>query len=169
MPKHPRINGLDDFGLTRAALSRLGRRPVHLSIQLTGERMSKLRHLRPKQRDATLRETLAKQLNHLRRDFPAIEFHSRGKVKPSWTIDAIVPANQVAALATNRNVRDLMLDTIEGRRQRLRRLGLAWFCVWAVIAIQIEGQVKGSLDLEDRLILVKANDAADAQRRLQRM
>jgi len=169
MPKHPRIIGLDAFGLTRAALLRLGPRPVHLSIQLTGEAVSKLWHLRPKQRHATLRDTLAKQLNHLRRDFPAVEFVSRGKDKPSWTIDAVVPANQLAALASRRYVKALMIDTIEGRRQRRRRSGLAWFCVWGVVAIQIEWQIKGSLDLEDRLVIVKANDAADAQRRLQRM
>ena len=62
MPKHTRIIGLDAFGLTHTALLRLGPRPVHLSIQLTGETVSKLWQLRPKQRDAKLRETLAKQL-----------------------------------------------------------------------------------------------------------
>jgi Domain of unknown function (DUF4288) len=169
MPKQPRIIGLDAFGLTAAALLRLGPRPVRLSIQLTGETVSKLWHLRPKQRDATLRETLAKQLHHLRRDFPAVEFVSRGKDKPSWTIDAVVPANQLPALASRRYVKNLMIDTIEGRRPRVRRPGLAWFCVCGVVAIQIEGQIKGSLDLEDRLVLVKAIDADDAQRRLQRM
>lgn len=169
MPKHPRIIGLDAFGLTLAALLRLGPRPVHLSIQLTGETVSKLSHLRPKQRDATLRETLAKQLTHLRRDFPTVAFVSRGKHKPSWTIDGVVPADQVAALASRRYVKDLTIDTIEGRQQRFRRSGLAWFCVWGVVAIQIEGQIKGALHLEDRLVLVKANDTDDAQRRLQRM
>jgi hypothetical protein len=119
---------------------------AHLSIQLTGETVSKLWHLRPKQRDAKLRATLAKRLNHLRRDFPAAEFVSRGKNKPSWRIDAVVPANQVAALASRRYVKDLMIDTIEGRRQRIRRSGLAWFCVWGVVAIQVEGQIK-ELDL----------------------
>jgi len=62
-----------------------------------------------------------------------------------------------------------MLDTVEGRRKRLRRSGLGWFSVLGVVAIQVEGQVKDSLDLEDRLMLVKANDPEDAQRRLQRM
>jgi hypothetical protein len=71
-------------------------------------------------------------------------------------------------LASRPYVKDVMIDTIEGRRQRFRRSGLAWFCVWGVIAIQIEGQTKGSLDLEDRLVLVKANDTDDAQRRLQK-
>jgi hypothetical protein len=131
--------------------------------------VSRLRKLPPRQRIALLHETLAKQLNHLRRDFPALEFVSRGKDTPSWTIDAVAQANQVAPLASRRYVRDLTLDAIKGRRQRRRRAGLAWFCVWGVVAIQIEGQMSGSLGIEDRLTVVKANDADDARRRLGRM
>lgn len=169
MPKQPRIIGLDDFGLTLAGLPRLGPRLVRLSIQLTGKTLTALRQLRPKQRDAMLRETLTKQLERLKREFPAIEFVSRGAKKPSWTIDAVVPASQVVALARSPQVKQLVLDTIERRQKRFRRSGLGWFCVWGIVAIQIEGRVKGSLDLEDRLVLVKASDAEDAQRRLQRM
>jgi hypothetical protein len=142
---------------------------VHLSIQLTGETAARLRHLRPKQRDVVLRKTLATQLDRLRREYPAIEFVSRGRRKPSWTIDAVVPANRVVALASSRYVDHLMVDAIEGRRQRVRRSTCGWFCVWGVVAVQIERQVKGSVDLEDRLVLVKANSTDDAQRRLQRM
>src|SRR5438034_3011201 len=134
MARKPRIIGLDDFGLTPAALSRLGSRAVRLSIQLTGETAAKLRHLRPKQRDAALRETLAKQLDRLRHEFPAIDFVSRGKNKASWTIDAVVPANRVVALASRRHVNHVMLDTIEGRRKRARRSTLGWFCIWGVFA-----------------------------------
>ena len=32
-----------------------------------------------------------------------------------------------------------------------------WFCVWGVVAIQIEGQGNGTVDLEDRLVLVVTN------------
>jgi uncharacterized protein DUF4288 len=167
MAKQPRIIGLDDFRLTPVQLSRLGARPVRLSIQLMGETVSRVRHLRPKHRNAVLAETLAKQLNRVRRDFPAIEFSARGD-KPSWTIDAVVPANRVVALAGKSYIKDVTLHTIEGRRKKFRRSGLGWFCVWGVVAIQIEGQVSGSLDLEDRLMMVKANDAEDAQRRLHR-
>ena len=169
MAKRPHIIGLDDFRLTPAALSRSGQRPVRLSIQLAGETPSTLSRLRPKQRNDVLRETLVKQLNRLRREFPSVDFVPRGKNTPSWTIDAVVPANQVVALASGRHVKHVMLDSVEGRQKRFRRSGLGWFCVWGVVAIQIEGHVKGSLDLEDRLVLVKANDASDAQHRLQRM
>src|SRR5262245_21390507 len=151
MPKQPRIIGLDDFGLTPTSLSRLGSRPARLSLQLKGRSASQLRHLRPAQRDIVLRQTLAKQLDHLRRDFPHIAFVSRGKDKPSWTIDAVVATNEVVALASNRHVTTVTLTTIEGRRQRSPRPKLHWFCVWAVVAIQIELRARGSVDVEDRL------------------
>jgi Domain of unknown function (DUF4288) len=80
-----------------------------------------------------------------------------------------VPASRVRDLAGSAQVDYLMLDTVEGRRKRLRRSSHGWFCVRGVVAIQVEGQVKGCLDLEDRLMLVKAKDPGDAQRRLQRM
>jgi hypothetical protein len=169
MSKPPRIVGLDDFGLTPARLSRLGRRVVRVSIHLRGKAVTSLWHLRPRQRDAALRATLATQLEHLRLAFPEIEFVPRGKDKPSWTIDAVVTADQVVELASRRQVKYLMLDTIEGRRKKVRRAGLGWFCVWGVVAIQIEERVKGSLTVEDRLVLVKANDLEDAKRRLERM
>jgi hypothetical protein len=89
---------------------------VRLSIQLTGETVSKLWHMRPKKRDSTLRGTLAKQLNYLRRDFHAVEFVSRGKHKASWTIDAVVPAKQVAVLGSRRYVKELKASIHVARR-----------------------------------------------------
>jgi hypothetical protein len=126
----------------------------------------RLRLLRTKQRDATLRKTLAKQRDHLRRAFRGIEFVLRGKKPGGWTLDAIVPANRVGALARSRHVKFVMVETIQGRRQKFRPSGFAWYCVWGVVAIQIEGKVKGLLSLEDRLVLLKANDPDDARRRL---
>ena len=41
-----------------------------------------------------------------------------------------------------------------------------WFCVWGIVAIQVEGQRSGMMTVEDRFVLVKACDARDAARRL---
>jgi hypothetical protein len=127
MPKKPRVIGLEGFRLSLAGLKRLGDRPVRLTVQLVGRSVSALRHLRPRQREARLRDTLADQLERLRRRF----------------------------------------DTIEGRSQNPRRHGPRWFCVWGVVAVQIEEQVQGFITLEDRLVLVRANDPDDAQHKLQ--
>ena len=62
-----------------------------------------------------------------------------------------------------------MLYTIDGRRKRVRRSVPAWFCVWGVVAIQMEGKIKGAVSLEDRLVLVRAMSPDDARRRLERM
>src|ERR1700733_7564710 len=168
MSKKPRVIGLDDFRLSLTGLTRLGDRPVRLSVQLAGRSVSALRHLRPRQREARLRVTLANQLERLRRRFPRVEFVSRGTRKPSWTVDAVLPARHLVELANKSEVNHVHLDTIEGRSEKPRRNGPRWFCVWGVVAVQIEEQITGLITLEDRLLLVRANDADDAERKLQR-
>jgi hypothetical protein len=168
MPKRPHVLGLDDFRLNLTQLTRLGDKPVRLSVQLVGRSVAALRHLRPTLRDATLREALANQLVRLRRRFPQVEFVSRGKRKPSWTIDGVLPARHVHELASTPEVSHVHLDTIEGRRKKPRRQGPRWFCVWGVVAVQIEERIKGLITLEDRLVLVRAQDEDDAQSKLQR-
>ena len=141
---------------------------MRLSIQLAGQTTASLLHLPPKQRDQALRKTLSRQLHALRRRFPSIDFIPRGKGKASWTIDADMPASQIVSLAARREVKHVMLDTIEGRRRKPSKPSLGWFCVWSVLAVQIEDQVAGSVTLEDRLELVKANSAGDAKRCIER-
>src|SRR5436190_13165451 len=111
MARTPRIIGLRDFGLTLAALSRLGPRPARLSIQLTGETTSKLRYLRPKQRDAALRETPAKQLDRLRHEFPLSISSHAGRTRLPGRLTRRCPQNRVVALASRRHVNHVMLDT----------------------------------------------------------
>ena len=122
MPKTPRVLGLAPYGLSPAALTRLGSR---------------------------------------------VEFISRGKKKASWTIDTCMPARRVVEVAAKRYVESVTIDTIDGRRPKIAGPALCWFCVWGVVAIQIEGQSNGFLDLEDRLILVRAHSADDAKHRLE--
>ena len=164
--KSPRVHGLDQFGLSVPALTRLGPRQVRLSIQLVGKTVPQLTHLPPKERDIKLRVALANQLKRMRRDFPEVEFVSRGKTKPSWTIDAVMRARDVTKLGAKPYVKDVTIGTIEDRKVKKVRPELRWFCVWGIVAIQIEGRTKGLVDLEDRLVVVKAFDFEDAERRL---
>src|SRR5262245_37128007 len=123
MADKPRVTGLDAFRLTLPALTRLGDRRVRLSIQLVGRDLKSLMtlNLRPDDRDARLRETLARQLSRLRRRFPDVRFTPRARGKPSWTLDATVPARVVRDLAARREVKDVRLDRIDGRRKSARR------------------------------------------------
>jgi len=168
MAKRVRIFGLDDFELTPSGLVKLGSRSVKFSVQLRGQRLSRLLRLQPKQRNLTLRDTLKQQFRKLARRFPAANLRSRDERTGSWTLDGSLPARSIVAFASQREVQDLTVDSIDGQKRLTRRATLGWFCVWGIVAIQIEGRTKGRVDIEDRFVLVKAYDATDACRRLRR-
>ena len=162
------VHGLYRFGLTLPALTCLGTRTVQLSIQLRGRSVQQVARLSPRKRMAAIKTSLAQQLERVRRAFPGLEFTPRGNTRASWTIDVKARADQVIDLARRREVAALFVDSIKGRRARTQRRSRRWFCVWAVLAVQIEGRRKGHVTLEDRLVLVKAlsmNEADSSVRR----
>jgi hypothetical protein len=168
MAKQALILGLDDYQLSPTDLRRLGGKSVRFSVQLTGIKLSTLLHLRPKRRDAKLRATLKQQFQRLDRLFPEADLKSRDRQRGSWTLDGTLPARRIGAFTSRPEVQDVTIQSIDGKRRILRRPTLGWFCVWGLVAIQIEGRTKGKVDIEDRLVLVKAYNAKDARRRLGR-
>jgi hypothetical protein len=95
-------------------------------------------------------------------------FVSRGGANASYTIDVAARADQAGKLAGRREVTAVNVDFIEGRRPLNPPPSRAWFCVWAIIAVQIEGHRKGAVTVEDRLVLVKAFSAKEAASRVRR-
>lgn len=160
------VHGLEDYRLNVAGLAKLGARPVNFSVQLTGVPLARLMPLSPKDRDATLRATLKRQLARLVRRFPEAALRSRNLRKGSWTLDGTLPANQIQRLASQREVANVSITAIAGRSKRRRPAREEWFCVWGVVAIQVEGQRSGKVDVEDRFVLLKARDDQDAVNRL---
>ena len=160
------VRGLEDYRLTAVGLARLGARPVAFSVQLLGIPLSKLRPLSPSERDSRLRATLKRQLTALVRRFPHAGLRSRNPRRGSWTLDGTLPANQIRRLALQPEVKDLWVTEIAGRSRRRRFAKERWFCVWGIVAIQVERQRSGTMEVEDRLVLVKAYDDQDAVNRL---
>src|SRR5258706_695422 len=160
------VRGLEDYRLTVSRLARLGTRAVTFNIKLTGMPLSRLMPLSPKERDARLRATLKRQLIRLARRFPKAALRSRNPRKGSWTLDGTLPANQIRRLATQPEVADVWVSAITGRSKYQRSRKEGWFCVLGLVAIQVEGQRSGMIDVEERFVLIKAYDALDAVNRL---
>jgi hypothetical protein len=160
------VRGLTDYRLTLASLETLGERPVTFSVQLRGVPLAKLEPLAPRQRDARLRVALKRQLAKLTQQFPDAGLKSRDPRKGSWTLDGSLPANKIRRLAAQPEVSELWVSSIEGRSQHVGPARKEWFCVWGVVAIQVEGQRSGTMRVEDRLVLVKAFGEDDALDRL---
>ena len=160
------VSGLKDYRLTVAGLEKLGARPVTFSVQLRGVPLHKLTALSPRRRDARLRVTLKRQLTSLTRHFPEAALRSRDAKKGSWTLDGSLPANRIRRLAERPEVSELWISAIEGRSASVPAANEGWFCVWGIVAIQVEGQRSGMMEVEDRLVLLKASGVEDAVDRL---
>lgn len=160
------IRGLEDYRLTKNGLLKLAERAVVFSVQLAGVRIEELKPLSPKRRDATLRAALKSQLARLVRRFPEAALRSRDPKKGSWTLDGALPANQISRLASQPEVAYVDIIAVAGRSRRGQPAGQGWFCVWGVVAVQVEGKRSGMVTIEDRFVLVKASDDQDAVNRL---
>lgn len=131
-----------------------------------GVPLAKLIALSASQRDAKLRLTLKRQLATLTLRFPEASLKSRDPKKGSWTLDGTLPANRIRRLATRPEVSELWVNAIEGRSRYSRPAKEGWFCVWGIVAVQVEGQRSGTITIEDRLVLVKASGVEAAVERL---
>lgn len=161
-----KIRGLHDYRLTAAGLEGLGARTVTFSIQLKGVPLSALMSLSPGERDARLRATLKRQLARLTRDFPEANLNSRNPKRGSWTLDGVLPARKIRELARQPEVAELWVSAINGRSKRAHPAKKRWFCVWGLVAIQVERQRSGMMQVEDRLVIVRALSPDDAVERL---
>jgi hypothetical protein len=158
-----RIVGLVRFGLTPTRLKRLGDRLVHISVQQRGLTAKTLRPFRPAERRARLGVCLRRGLKSLIARWPDAKFTARGNGKHPWTLDAVVPARIVERLAGTPGMEFVFVNSVRGLRAKQSARVRRWFCVWCCMAIQIEGRRRGMISVEDRLVLVEARSAKEAE------
>ena len=164
------IYGLHLYGLTPSALARLGATPVRIEVMLDTYRITPaLRRLRPEQRGEYLKERAAKMRRAVERKWPCgkVAFDNKDAVFSQLT--TTVRAKDVATIAALPGMRFVTVERIQGRRRKPYRRGpLEYYCVRATVAIQVEGQTRGTQEWEDRFVLVRATGHEDATRRLRK-
>ncbi len=166
MKTERRIFGLSDFGLSPSEVS-ASRAMAEISIQQSVPITSRLRALPPRRRLEALDAELQHGLDRIRKVLATARLRVRGRKQRPWTIEATVPLCVVPRLLKLRTVGHVDLSAVRGRVRRRPRPRLAWFAVWAEVAIQVEGCTTGLTDIEDRLMLVRAWSSEDAERRLE--
>jgi hypothetical protein len=114
MAKPAHVHRLESYGLTLAAVMRLGARKVGATVQLSGKTARALWGLPASDRQGAVRETLVRQLKRLERAVPEATFAPRNRRKP-WTIDATLPARSLPTLAAAPSVAYVFVNSIEGR------------------------------------------------------
>ena len=175
------ITGHDDFGLTAAKLARLGSRKVVAYVYLkTYDVTQDVRRRPPEQRHAHLAARADRWVRQLKQRFPGLVFRSTDRVgatsaKRPWfqlphTFKVSAPARTLRAIAEMPGVYNVCVVAVSGmRKQREPRKPLDWYCVRGLVAIVVEGQVRGMQTTEDRFLLVRAESFEDAERRLKKV
>lgn len=166
------IYGLEEFGLNLKKLVALGARPVrlHVYFRYTVDE-AKLFSLTPAERKQKVEQADRKSFLAVQRQWPTRKFECIGKKNSPYGIKGIVEAKKVLALQEVSQLAGIWIDTIPGYKRRPKQKERArqrWFAVQARFAVQIEEQTTGRQTYEDRIVLVKAVSADQAQKKLKR-
>src|SRR5262245_40109729 len=165
----PRIYGLEDFGLDLRKLRELGSVAVQLSAHVRYPDEKKLFRFSPAERADRIRKNCEKWARQVLERWPSSDVRALRSRRRWYGLAGTVEARHVSKLLQLEQLADIWIEKIGRRkRPRARRNELRWFAVRALFAIQVEGQMSGSQDYEERIVLVKARDFDDAVRRLQK-
>lgn len=166
-----KISGLDKFGLTKGDLPRLRNRHARIRIYFSGCRVTRdVLSLSPKLRSDYLDLKSGRQMLAFRKLFPKLSprlSDPKGPLQHSSLI-VRVSLSDAQRIANAPMVQSVGVVAIEGLRRRTRFVPLSWYCVRALVAIQVEGQTKGRQAIEDRFVVVKARSMSDAEKRLKK-
>jgi Domain of unknown function (DUF4288) len=167
MKRRTRFYNLAEWRLGVSELARLGERRVRLHAYTNHPREAALFRLPPLARRAAIRRARAKQYRVVRAWWPNADYEPIGAVRAPMGIRGVLPARLVPRLSSL-PVGDVWIDAIEGRTRRQRPVAVRLFAVQARFAIQIESQVRGIQDYEDRIVVVSARTEDEAVRKLRR-
>ncbi len=162
------VTGLDRFGLTPAGLRRLGRRPVRVQVSLRSFDVTpRVAQLAPSERHPFLRRQASRWVASLFARYPVAGWKTESARDIPMSLEGDVPAAEVETLSRAAGVRLVHVASIPGcKAQRRPPRKLEWYCVRALVAIQIESERRGMQSVEDRFVLVRATSFNDAERRL---
>jgi len=165
-----KLLGLDGFGIKLAELRRL-RCSIKVHVRLRAfDATAAVARLAVAERHPFLRRRATRWVRRLKAAFPVSAWKVRlGNREMPVALDGRIEPRHVSRLVRQAGVETVTITSIPGcRRRRAGAVKGWWFCVRALVAIQIEGQRVGLQSVEDRFVLVRARSAEEARRRLRR-
>ena len=159
------IIGLEDWNLTVDALSGLDNQArVHIRVPYPHYK-SVLGYL-PAERTRRIAAQIRKDFSALKEMLGKVPFEKTGTHFRPIGAKVTLPLNRLPPLLATEAVKTISIESIQGIT---RKESVPESCFWSIkarFAIQIENKTGGLQKYEDRLMLVKAVDEEDAQRKL---
>ena len=161
-----RYVGLDAYNLSPSRFEALGSAAVRLMIQQRGPSIATLRPHPPATRLLLQAQRLRQGLRRIRAAWTGGPLVVRGRSSHPWSVDGTTSVRNAATVSRLSCVESVFVTEIMGRKRAAPKKTLALFTVRARVAIQVEGQVSGYQTYEERFMLIRAESATDACRRL---
>jgi len=167
MRKKLSIYKLDDYGLTYSKFLRL-KNLVRIRINLKYPKQENFFPFRPEDRRVKINEVLEQEYEQLVKILPHEKFKAIKAAKGYRGAELVMLPNEVKKLEDKKFIDSVWIEEIEGLKKKTTRKTLkvqkSWYNVNAVFTIQIEGTKGGLQRYEERMLLVKAYNRADAER-----
>lgn len=159
---------LSDWGLSLAALSRLGDCLVRLKAYVRHPREAALFRLPPETRCEAIRKARLQRYRALVAWWPNSDHEPIGRRREPVGVRGLLPARLVPRLRSL-PLGDVWIENIEGqRRLPPKPQAPEFFAVQARFGIQVEGRTRGMQQYEDRIVLVQASTPDEAVTRLRK-
>jgi hypothetical protein len=170
-----RLYGQDHFGLTsRSDLRALGARVIRVSVLLWPDdsTVQELAKVALAERPAAAHRWFEQTFERITTMLPITEVKLSRRSPRFHSFYCELPADSLDRLLHHAGVQVVILLAVEGMQRRPSKKNrgrepLEWYAVRARFAIQVEGQASGMQTYEERIVLVKARDFEDAERRLE--
>ncbi|MDQ2794857.1 MAG: DUF4288 domain-containing protein, partial [Bacteroidota bacterium] len=158
------ILGLQDWNLTVAALPEL-ENPARVHITVPYPHCKSVLGYPPAERTRRINAQMRKDFSTLKALLGKVPFEKMGTHFRPIGAKVTLPLNRLPLLATEA-VKSISIEAVEGFN---RQESMPKSCFWSIkvrFVIQIANETGGRQKYEDRIMLVKALDQEDAQRKL---
>jgi hypothetical protein len=167
MRKNLSLYRLDDYGLTYSKFIRL-KNLVRIRIDLKYPKQEKFFPFKPEDRRIKINEVLKKEYDKLVKILPHEKYRAIKAAKGFRGVEIVMLPHEVKKLENKNYIDSVWIEEIEGLKKKTAKKTLrvkkSWYNINAIFTIQIEGTKGGLQRYEERMLLVKAYDGADAER-----
>jgi len=172
------ISGLEQFGMSHAALRRLGMTPVTVEIVIgippyiypSRSELGRLLRLAPSERRTLVRQWRSRKYAALRKEFPVDDVEVMKLNLAPVGVRVTVPARSVERLRWLRNASAISIRSIGGVRvKKSIPVRAHLYAVTGHMVFQVEGQTRGTQLCEERITVVTARSESEARARVARI
>ena len=165
--KQPLIFGLDEFGLSVAKLTSLASVEIKVHVYLRHIDEKSLFKFKPSERMEKMKLHYELLLARVRTNWVDGPLEINSTRRQPRGFSASIESRHVSRLLRMPEIGSIWLDKIPGRKRSTLRPKERWFAVQARFGIQVEGQTTGLQSYEDRIVIVRAINLEDAEKKVQ--